>query len=80
MELEEINFEEQFQLVAEFFLRCKKQGKDVANYERAMTDLYLYANSQRLKRKLYQDKFNQIQSINNDNVKKLEILQQKFGS
>lgn len=77
MDLEEINFEEQFQLVAEFFLRCKKQGKDVAKYETAMTELYLYANSQRLKRKLYQDKFNQIQQINNDNVKRIEILNNK---
>ncbi len=77
MELEEINFEEQFQLVAEFFLRCKKQGRDVAKYEKAMTELYLYANSQRLKRKLYQDKFNQIQQINNDNVKRIEILNNK---
>ena len=77
MELEEINFEEQFQLVAEFFLRCKKQGKDVAKYEKAMTEIYLYANSQRLKRKLYQDKFNQIQQINNDNVKRIEILNNK---
>ena len=79
MDLEEINFEEQFTLVGEFFLRCKKAGKDVAKYEKAMTDLYLYANSQRLKRKLYQDKFNQIQSINNDNVKKLEIYAKEFG-
>ena len=80
MDIEEINFEEQFQLVAEFFLRCKEQGRDVAKYEKAMTELYLYANSQRLKRKLYQDKFNQIQEINNNNVKKVKILQEKFGS
>lgn len=80
MELEEINFEEQFQLVAEFFIRCAKSGKDVDKYTKAMTELYLYANSQRLKRKLYQDKFNQIQSINNENVKKLKIYDEKFGS
>lgn len=80
MDLEELNFEEQFQLVAEFFLRCKKQGKDVAKYEKAMTELYLYANNQRLQRKLYRDKFYQIQDINKDNEKRLEILQQKFGS
>lgn len=80
MDLDELNFEEQFQLVAEFFLRCKKQGKDVAKYEKAMTELYLYANNQRLQRKLYRDKFYQIQDINKDNEKRLEILEQKFGS
>ena len=80
MDLEELNFEEQFQLVAEFFLRCKKAGKDVAKYEKAMTDLYLYANNQRLQRKLYRDKFYQIQDINNDNVKRLKIYDEKFGS
>ena len=80
MTLEEINFEEEFQLVAEFFLRCKKQGRDVAKYEKAMTNLYLYANNQRLNRKLYQDKFNQIQEINNKNVEKLKIYDEKFGS
>ena len=80
MTLEEINFEEEFQLVAEFFLRCKKAGKDVAKYEKAMTDLYLYANNQRLQRKLYRDKFYQIQDINNDNVKRLKIYDEKFGS
>ena len=80
MELEEINFEDQFTLVAEFFLRCKEQGKDVAKYEKAMTELYLYANSQRLNRKLYRDKFYQIQEINKNNEKRLEILQEKFGS
>ena len=80
MDLEEINFEEQFGLVAEFFLRCKKQGKDVAKYEKAMTELYLYANNQRLQRKLYRDKFYQIQDINKDNEKRLQILEKKFGS
>lgn len=80
MELEEINFEDQFTLVAEFFLRCKEQGKDVAKYEKAMTELYLYANNQRLQRKLYRDKFYQIQEIDNINQKKIKILQEKFGS
>ena len=80
MDLDELNFEEQFQLVAKFFLRCKEQGKDVAKYEKAMTELYLYANNQRLQRKLYRDKFYQIQDINKDNEKRLEILQEKFGS
>lgn len=80
MDLDELNFEEQFTLVAEFFLRCKEQGKDVAKYEKAMTELYLYANNQRLQRKLYRDKFYQIQDINKDNEKRLQILEQKFGS
>jgi len=80
MDLDELNFEEQFTLVAEFFLRCKEQGKDVAKYEKAMTELYLYANNQRLQRKLYRDKFYQIQDINKDNEKRLQILEKKFGS
>ena len=80
MDLNEISFEEQFQLVAKFFLRCKEQGKDVKKYEDAMTELYLYANTQRLNRKLYQDKFNQIQEINNNNIKRLEIYSKEFGS
>ena len=45
-----------------------------------MTELYLYANNQRLQRKLYRDKFYQIQDINKDNEKRLQILEQKFGS
>ena len=62
----DINFEEQFQLVAEFFLRCKKQGKDVAKYEKAMSDIYFYANGKKLNCKLLEDKNKQYRDINID--------------
>ena len=74
------NFEEQFQLVAEFFLRCKEQDKDVAKYEKAMTDLYIYANSKKLNCKLLEDQNKQYKEVNRNLNNRLKIYDEKFGS
>ena len=76
----DINFEEQFQLVAEFFLRCKEQGKDVAKYEKAMSDIYFYANGKKLNCKLLLDKNKQYREININLNNRLKIYDEKFGS
>ena len=76
----DINFEEQFTLVAEFFLRCKAQGKDVAKYEKAMSDMYFYANNKKLSSKILEDKNKQYKEVNNNLNKKLKIYDEKFGS
>lgn len=76
----DINFEEQFQLVAEFFLRCKSQGKDVAKYEKAMSDIYFYTNGKSLGCKLLEDKNKQYREVNIHLNNKLKIYDEKFGS
>lgn len=75
----DINFEEQFQLVAEFFLRCKEQGRDVVKYEKAMSDIYFYANGRNLKCKLLEDKNSQYREVNANLEKKVKIYDEKFG-
>lgn len=76
----DINFEEQFQLVAEFFLRCKEQGKDVAKYEKAMTEIYLYANGKKLNCKLLENNNKEYRKVNIHLNNKLKIYDEKFGS